>query len=59
MLDFLPGKKTYLVGAFSILWGLLSAFMPEAMTQVPVADDPMQAILIGLTALGLRKGMSG
>lgn len=57
MLDFLPGKKTYVIGIVSVLWGIAS--MVTDLGPLPMAEDPMQMIMVGLTALGLRKGMEG
>lgn len=55
MLNFLPGKKTYIIGAVSVLWGVASMLID--LGPLPMAEDPMQMIMVGLTALGLRKGM--
>lgn len=56
MLDFLPGRKTYILGLASVVWGAASAWFPD-LGAIPVADDPMMVIMGGLTAMGLRKGM--
>ena len=57
MLDFLPGKKTYIVGTIMIAWGLASAFLPD-LGMMPVADEPTRAIMEGLALLGLRKAIN-
>ncbi len=56
MLDFLPGKKTYIVGGLMVVWGLASAFLPD-LGAMPVADDPMTIILEGFGLMGLRRGV--
>lgn len=55
-MNFLPGKKTYILGLASVLWGAASAWFPD-LGPMPIADDPMMVIMGGLTAMGLRKGM--
>lgn len=57
MLDFLPGKKTYIIGALMIAWGLASALLPD-LGMMPVADNPTQAIMEGLALFGLRKAIA-
>ena len=58
VLNFLPGKKTYIIGVASVLWGAASAWMSD-LGPLPMAEDPMQMIMTGLGLLGLRKGMEG
>lgn len=57
MSNFLPGKKTYVLGLVSIAWGLASAWFPD-LGPLPMAEDPMMMILGGATAMGLRKGIN-
>jgi len=56
LLDFAEGKKTYMVGALMIAWGLASALLPD-LGIMPVADEPTKAILEGLALFGLRKAI--
>ena len=57
MLNFLPGKKTYVIGSLMIAWGLASALLPD-LGMMPMAEDPARAILEGMGLLGLRKAIS-
>lgn len=57
MLDFLPGKKTYVIGGLMIIWGLASAFIGD-LGGMPMAEDPMARIMEGLALLGLRKAVN-
>lgn len=57
MLDFLPGKKTYIVGTLLIAWGLASAFLPD-LGMMPISEEPTKAILEGMALLGLRKAIN-
>ena len=59
-LDFLPGKKTYIVGFVMLAYGALSGLVPEMfqMVNIPAAIDPGRAIMEGLAVLTLRKGIA-
>jgi len=57
LLDFLPGKKTYIIGTLMIAWGLASAFIVD-LGGMPMAEDPMARIMEGLALLGLRKAVN-
>lgn len=59
-LDFFPGKKTYIVGAVMLAYGVLSGLVPELFTMVnmPVSDDAARTIMEGLLVLTGRKAIA-
>ena len=53
LLEMVNGKKTYLLAALSILWGLtglLTGWLPQ--------EEALQCILTGLTAFSLRSAIA-
>lgn len=52
-MNFLSGKKTYIVGMLFVVKGCLGFVWPDL-----VHGDPMQDILTGLGLMGLRAGVA-
>lgn len=50
-MSFLSGYKTYIIGSLTILIGLVRLFTGET-------KEGMDAIMLGLTAMSLRAGVS-
>ena len=58
-LDFLPGKKTYIVACIMLVYGLLSAAAPEllAIANIEAADDAQRVVMEGLLVLTGRRAI--
>lgn len=59
-LDFLPGKKTYALGVIMLVFGLISMFVPDALSMIGIspAIDAERTIMEGLVVLTGRKAIS-
>ncbi len=55
MLNFLPGKKTFIVSLASIVLGILKIVWPE----IPIEASPEQLIIAGAGFGALRAGVAG
>lgn len=52
---FLEGYKTYIVGGLATVIGVLEILSPGVTA---TGADPMNMLTIGLSAMGLRRGMA-
>ncbi len=58
MLNFLPGKKTYVTGLIMVAIGALSGLFPEYLPAGIVVDNPAQLLLEGIGFITVRKGIA-
>jgi len=58
VLNFLPGKKTYLTGVIMVMLGALSGLFPEYLPAAVVVDNPAQLLLEGIGFITVRKGIA-